>query len=44
MEVRKTNTLGGKRVDIGCRNFTAEGPDVTKAPIIGKENDIRKIK
>ena len=36
MEVRKTNALGGKRVDIGRRNLSAEGPDITKAPIIGQ--------
>jgi len=39
MEVRKTHALCGKRVDIGRRNFSAEGPDITKAPIIREQDD-----
>ena len=39
VEIRKTHTLGRERVDIGRRNFAAEGPDITEPPIIGKQDD-----
>ena len=39
MEIRKAHALGRERVNIGRRNFAAEGPDITEPPIISQQDD-----